>query len=123
MNIPGSNLLRMASRVIKFQDITWLQFTGNTTNNVGIKAPAYDGGTTIQASVQPVSRSIKEEYGLDLQKTYITVFSYNDIEDLQRAKAPDRFIYNGNTFQVESNLGDWFVVDGWSPILAVKIDD
>lgn len=122
MMVPGQNLLAIASRVIGLQTITYKQYLSGTINNVGIRVPTYAADVSVKASVQPVPRSVYEQYGLDLQKSYITIFTSTAMVDLKRDYASDRIGYNGGTYQLPSNQGDWHSVDGWNSYLAVKID-
>jgi hypothetical protein len=120
--IPGQNIFKMASMAIGLQTVTWKKFVSRSISDVGIDIPVYDNGTIIKASIQPVSRSVYEQNGLDLQKNYVTIFTSHELIDVQRDHSSDRIIYNGSTFQLLANQGDWFTVDGWNNYLAVRID-
>lgn len=120
--IPGQNLFHLASSVIGLQQAIWKQYTGRTISDVGIETSAYTAGTPISASVQNVSRSVYEQFGLDLQKNYVMVYTDTDMGDLERGISPDLIVWNGGNYQLESNQSDWYMVDGWNGYLAVKID-
>jgi len=120
--IPGQNLLLMASRVIGLQSITYKRFIKREVNDIGLDVPTYDTGVTVKASVQPLSRSVYEQFGLDLQKNYITIYTAKNMVDLKRDNSSDIITFNGASYQLPSNQGDWFAVDGWNSYLAVKID-
>jgi hypothetical protein len=111
----------MASSIIGLQSVTWKKYVSRTINDVGKYVSVYDAGTTIKASVQPVSRSVYEQNGLDLQKNYINIYTAEPMVDLKRDHSSDRILYNGGTYQLPSNQGDWFAVDGWNAYLAVQI--
>ena len=120
--IPGQNIFRIASSAIGLQSVVWKKYTGRTISDVGIETATYDAGTTIQASVQLVSRSVYEQFGLDLQRNYVMVYTASDMGDLERGISPDIITWGGSTYQIESNQSDWYMVDGWNGYLAVKID-
>lgn len=58
--------------------------------------------------------------GLDFNKFYVNVFASLQIVDLQRDTSGDRFIYNGDLYQM-SNGQSWYQQDGWATCLAVRI--
>lgn len=120
--IPGQNLLKMAAQVIGLQTIIWKPFVSRTISDVGIDVPVYGADVSVKASVQPLSRSVYEQYGLDLQKNYMTIYTATNMIDVNRDHASDRIIYGGKTYQLPSNQGDWYAVDGWNSYLAVRID-
>lgn len=115
------NLMALASSVIPLQDISYLKNTGRSLNDVGLEIPGYATATTLRGSVQAVSRSVYEQNGLDMSKKYVSLFLEKNFIDLDRGVSGDRFIYNGETYQVESET-DWFNYDGWTYLMAVRID-
>jgi len=117
-----SNLLAKASTLIPLKKYQYLKFNSNIVNDVGIVSPAYDVAITIKANIQPVSRSVYEQFGLDMQKTYYTIFTSEVLQDLQRDKTGDKIIFNGKTLQIESNKGDWDSQYGFNSYLGVQID-
>jgi len=117
-----SNLLAKASTLIPLKKYQYLKFNSNIVNDVGIVSPAYDVAITIKANIQPVSRDVYEQFGLDMQKTYYTIFTSEVLQDLQRDKTGDKIIFNGKTLQIESNKGDWDSQYGFNSYLGVQID-
>lgn len=118
--IPGSNLLNMALTVIAKQAITYYQATGRALNNIGQDVTTYAAATVIVGSFQPVPRQLYQQFGLDLQKSYYTFYTSNNIFDVMRDVSGDQIAFNGQRFQCESN-NDWFALDGWKGILCVLI--
>lgn len=115
------NLLAAAATVLPMQAITYYPYASRAINDVGLEIATYGTAVPLKASVQAVSRSTYEQYGLDLQKKYITVFIQKNLIDIDRGVSGDKIAYNGATFQVESET-DWFAVDNWTYLLAVRID-
>jgi hypothetical protein len=120
MNVPGSNLLKIALGVIKSQIIAYYLATGRTTNSVGQYVTTYADPQNIRGSFQAVPRNLYQAYGLDFQKNYYTFYTLNNIIDLQRDVSNDQIVFNGQRFQCESN-NDWFAVDGWKGVLCCLI--
>lgn len=118
--IPGQNLLNMALSVIARQTITYYRATGRTLNDVGQDITAYASPVSIVGSLQPVPRQLYEQLGLDLQKSYYTFYTSNNIEDVGRDVSGDQFVFNGQRYQVESD-NDWYAQDGWKGVLCVLI--
>lgn len=120
MSIPGINIFRIASRVIKPTKVQYMRYLGRTLNAARQYVPQYDTSVYIMASVQPVDRSVYALYGLDVQKNYITVFAAVDTIDIQRDTSSDIFVWNGAQWQIDSK-NDWVAQDGWMSCKAVKL--
>lgn len=120
MDIPGQNLLGMASQLIIFQTLIYYKFIGRTLNSVGQDITEYELGIAIQGSFQPIPRKLYPILGLDLQKQYYNFYSSTNIFDIDRDISGDQFGFNGQRFQVVSDT-DWFIQDGWKGVLLVHI--
>jgi len=120
--IPGSNLLNMAMTVIAKQTITYYKMTDRLLNNIGQNVTVYAPAVFITGSFQPVPRSLYEALGLDLQKSYFTFYTSNNVQDVARNVSGDQIAFQGKRYQCESN-NDWFGEDGWKGILCVFIED
>lgn len=120
MTVPGSNLLSQALRVIKPVSFQYLQFQNRSVNASKQWVPTFAAPITVWGSVQAVPRNTYAQYGLDLQRDYIKIFVREDVIDLDRDSSGDRFIYNNDLFQLESE-NRWFLQDGWASCLAVKV--
>lgn len=118
--IPGSNLLRRASRLIRQFPVQYYQFNSRVTNSVGQQISAFNPPVTLPASVQAVERSSYAQLGLDLQRNYVNIYVPADIIDLDRDYSGDQFTYQGALYQIETQ-NDWFIQDGWAAGMAVKV--
>jgi hypothetical protein len=116
MFVPGSNLLNLALTVIHKQMVTYHQATGRSQNSIGQFVTTYTNSAMV-GSFQPVDKKLYEAYGLDLQKTYATFYTSNNIIDIARDVSNDQITYNGQLYQCESN-NDWFAQDGWKGVLC-----
>lgn len=115
------NLMAIASTVVPMQTITYYPYASRTINDVGLEVTAYGTTQQLKASVQAVSRNTYEQFGLDLQRKYVTVFIQKNLIDIDRGVSGDKITYNGETYQIESET-DWMNVDGWTYLMAVRID-
>lgn len=115
------NLMKMASTVIPLQSMSYTPYASLTINDVGLEVTTYGTTQTLKASIQAVPRTTYEALGLDFQKKYVSVFIERNLLDLGRGVSGDKFTYNGETYQVESET-DWYNVDGWTSLMAVQID-
>lgn len=122
MSVPGSNLLRMANRLIKQQVATHHRWWKNTDGDSGITTPVYYPGDTISANIQPTPRTVLVKLGLDLSQDYITVYSQAalEVKDLQRGRACDMLDFGRDRYNVETNT-PWDIQDGWKGSICVKI--
>lgn len=117
MNIPGQDLLEDALSIIESQSIIYYKASSRVLNDVGQYVTTYAPGTNIYGSFQPVPKNLYQQYGLDLQKTYYTFYTSNDIIDVQRDVSNDQIVFNGTRFNCESN-NDWYAMDRWKGILC-----
>lgn len=120
MATPGSNLLKRARKLIKFQSIQYYKSTGRTLNAARQYVDSWGAAEPLSASVQAVNKTRYAQFGLDFAKFYVQVWASLDIIDLQRDSSSDRFLHNGDLFQME-NGQTWFEQDGWAQCLAVRI--
>lgn len=121
MSIPGANLLRMARRLIKFQQVQYLKANGRVQNAARQWVPSFDPPVTLMASVQAVARNKYAAMGLDFNSEYVNIFAEKDMVDLARDSSGDRFQFGGNTYQMSQNE-NWYLQDGWATCLAIKIN-
>lgn len=120
MSIPGSNLLRRANRLIKFQSVQYYSASDRVLNSARQWVPGFAAPTALSASVQAVNRNSYADLGLNFNSFYVQVYASLNMVDLQRDASGDRFIYNGDLYQME-NGQSWFQQDGWATCLAVRI--
>lgn len=118
--IPGGNLLNLALSVISASAIQWLQFDAETVQPNMAVSLSYLAPVTIQGSLQPVPRHMMELLGLDMNKTYVNIFTSNSVIDIERDISSDRFIYGSATYQGLSST-PWRNIDGWNQILCVQV--
>lgn len=126
---PGSNLLEDAFLAIDPLEIQWMRYRDRTLSEAGMWITGYDDPVPVEASVQAVNRSRYLQMGLDFNKNYVMLYLSQDVLDLQRDSAPDRFILpDQRVYQVVSET-DWFGEDGswatgingWTAVLVVKL--
>lgn len=120
MTVPGSNILDQALTVIARQSLVYYQYMGTTLNAVGQNVTEYAAPAVMTGSFQAVPRSLYQQFGLDLQKSYYTFYTSNNILDVLRDVSGDQIAFQGQRYQVES-ANDWFAVDGWKGVLVVHI--
>lgn len=122
--VPGSNLLNQALGIIGRQSFLYFAQLSRTTDvagtDIGQYVSTYATAVHASGSVQPMSRALYQQYGLDLQKTYFNFYVSADIIDVTRNVSGDQFKFNGRTFQCESIM-PWFGIDGWNQVIAVLL--
>jgi len=117
--IPGSNLLNQAFSLISQQSVSWYKFSGRLLNDIGFYEDTYELPLTITGSLQPVDKSVYQDYGLDFKKSYFRFYTSNNVLGLDRDYSGDRFIYNNINFAVSDEI-EWRSIDGWNSVLLVK---
>lgn len=120
MSILRTNILNRALKLIPGETFIYYQYLGESINEMGIKNPLYADGITVQGSVQSPENSVYQQMGLSLDKNYKMFYGSLDIKGNALQPQPDRFEYNGATFEVVKNA-HWFIYDGWCGVLAVEI--
>ncbi|WP_422930136.1 phage collar protein [Singulisphaera sp. PoT] len=120
MSVPGSNLLAMATRLIAKQPFEYHAFRGRETNYIGQDVTVFAVPVTLLGSIQPVPRSVYQEYGLDFQRNYVNVYVSQDITDIARDVAGDRIVFQGRTYECISKT-PWIGIDGWDAVLCVEV--
>lgn len=120
MKVPGSNLLRQATRVIAQQQFDYYQFRSREPNAIGLDVTTYNPVQILRGSVQPLDRKIAEQMGLDLQETYYHFYISHKIIDVDRDVSGDQFFFNGYSFQCLS-ITPWGNIDGWNKVLAIRL--
>lgn len=118
--VPGSNLLKRASRLIQFTPVLYFPYASRTLNSVGQWTTTYGAFQKLMASVQAVPRDTYVTLGLDLQRNYVNIFVSTNVIDLARDVSGDQFQFDGRTFQIESQTS-WYIRDGWAEALAVEV--
>ena len=121
MQVPGSNLLIQALRVIQPTRGAFVRkFTGEAENASGKTVPVYaDPVPLVNCSIQAVPFRDIQQMGLTVGKTYIKVISTTDMHGAYRGGQGDRIQWNGHEFTVLEET-NWIVQDGWVRIIAVK---
>ena len=118
--IPGSNLLRMAQRIIRPSTVQHYVFVDRTTNEIGMLVSNFDPPVDILGSFQPVPRTLYQAMGLDFRKNYAMFYSTVFLQDVSRDRTGDQLEFGGVRWQIESS-NDWHAVDGWNGILCVEV--
>ncbi len=121
MLVPGSNLLRLAHRLISWQDVTYFRTTGRTLNAAKQWVAEYDAGTKLQCSIQAIDRNTYINMGLDFNVLAVNIFAPLDLVDVERDSSGDQFEYNGDRYKM-ANGQNWFEQDGWATCMAVRIN-
>ena len=119
--IPGSNILNAALSVIGSQYFDYYKFLARQTNTIGVDVTVYENPILLSGSIQPVPQNTYAAMGLDFQKNYINIYVSKDTLDINRDISGDKIIFNNEQYKCVSNT-DWFAMDGWTSILAVKVD-
>lgn len=120
MNIPGANLLGIASRVIRFETLGHRAFVSREPNSAGDFVSTFAASVDIQGSMQPVNRRLYQELGLNLSKNYATLYTSATIKATSRDREGDLITFAGRTWQCESDQ-NWAAMDGFTRMLCVEV--
>ena len=122
MNIPGANLLSLASRVIRLETLGHRAFVSREVNAAGDLVSTFADSVDIQGSLQPVNRALYEKLGLQLSKKYATLYTSAVVLPTDRDREGDLITFAGQTWQCESDQS-WTAVDGFTKMLCVGVPD
>lgn len=122
MMIPGSNLLNMALGVIQpTANVSYQEYQGKTTNEFGTTVAQYGPETLLTwVSVQPMTKAQAKQTGLELNKSYIQIWTTTNVQGGYRGRENDLISWAGYKWQVMPD-SDWMIQDGWTRIIAVKL--
>jgi len=120
MTTPGSNLYRRASKLIRQGTVQYYPFLSRQLNAARQWAPTFDTPFPLRCNVQAVPRNSYSDMGLDFNAFYVQIYASLNIVDLQRDSSGDRFIWNGDWYQMKDGES-WFEQDGWATALAVRV--
>ena len=120
MNVPGSNLVSIALRVIKPQVLQWQAFVSRTTNSAGDWVSTYATAVPIEGSFQAVNKALYQQLGLNIAKNYSILYTLADVQATHRDREGDLLTVAGRVWQAESDM-DWRDADGWRKLLCVEI--
>lgn len=120
MRVPGDNLLRMALGVIQPQTVGYHAWQSRTADPAGKFVDVYAARVDLSGSMQPVSRDRVQMLGLDLSRSYATLYAASVVNPVSRDRGADRFDYAGRLYAVEGNV-NWFAQDGWNGVLLVDV--
>ena len=120
MSLLRSNLLNKALKLIPGESFQYLKYKSQTVNALGLEVATYEFPVTIIGSVQSPENSLYEQMGLSLEKNYKLFYGSIDIKGNELQPQPDRFIYDGKTYETVKN-SNWFIYDGWCGVLAVEV--
>ncbi len=120
MNIPGVNLLNFAARVLQYQTLGHQAFVSRTINAAGDFVGTFASSVSIVGSMQPVSKKLYQELGLNLAKNYSFLYTSATVQPLARDREGDLVTFAGKTWQCESDT-NWSAVDGYRKLLCVEV--
>lgn len=118
--IPGSNILNTALSVIAKSPFNYYAFSTKTVQSNGQYLNNYAAPQALLGSVQPVPRSLYQEYGLDFDKFYQKFFVSQDVIDVSRDVSGDLIQFQGNMYQCQS-VTPWYGIDGWVEVLTIQV--
>lgn len=108
-------VLDAAMRLIPGGTISYMKFTGNTINSMGIRVPSYDSRIAY-GHIQPVPSKMYPRYGLVLGKEYKLLHVKADIVGTDQQTSGDLVKWNSKTYTV-TNVSDWYGYDGWTRLV------
>jgi hypothetical protein len=122
MSVPGIDVLSIAMSVLGSTPVNYFQFLSSAPNSGAILVTTYAAPVLYtQGSVQPVDRSKYEQFGLDLEKSYIVWYIMNlPAVDIGRDVSGDVIEAQGRRYQLVGG-NNWYNIDGWMSLIGVDI--
>lgn len=100
----------------------YLKYMRTEIDDMGRDVPEFEEPKTYTGSVQPVPNRLYEQFGLDLDKNYKTIFSPQLMKSLAEEIQPDRIVYQQRTFEIVENK-NWYETNGYTKILMVELKE
>lgn len=120
--IPGLNILGLAAQAIGLQTLTHYACTGRGVDAYGNFVATYAAPASIQGSLQPVDSATYALRGLDVAKTYYSLYTTANVVGVHRDSAGDKVVYAGKTYQAVGETS-WANVGEWRNVLLVEVQD
>jgi len=114
------NLLSSAQQVIGMQEYLYKQFIGREVNEAGYMVDKYAEPVLKKANIQPMSNTQYIDHHLDFAKSYIRIYSTDNIYGLDRENNADEIIYEGYVYHVVPNI-DFMPTGNWNCVVAVRV--
>lgn len=107
--------------MIKPQTIEYYTAASRELNAAREWVPTFNGPTMVGGcSVQSIPRKSYADMGLDFNSFYLRVVAPLSIIDLQRDQSGDRFVWQGDWYQMKDGT-NWYALDGWARAIAVRV--
>lgn len=123
MRVPGSNLLKMALKVIHPQEVLWAAFQSRSKDATGNYVYTFADPVALSGSWRIATSKEYKDYGLDLAQTYYKLLVPNaSVTGVERYRTGDRIYPNGldgPLFTVE-NINNW-ESDGWLRAFCIRV--
>lgn len=117
---PGSNLLELAGKVIRFQQIDLLPFVSREKNDARVYVNSYGTPVPIKGSAQPIPAASYASLGLERKKNYIMIWSAASIAGVGLDTSSDRVRYDEKIYKAVGST-DWKAQDGWGGYMFVEV--
>lgn len=114
------NLYGMAASVIGTQTVDYYRYTGRAVQSNGRYETTYAEAEPIKCQFQSVERSRYANMGLDFAKSYRTLFTDHDLNDVQEGRPGDQVVYFGRRYEAVGKT-DWTNQNGWNGVVFVDI--
>lgn len=115
------NLLNAAASVIPQQTVIWERFISRVQDERGRWINTYAEPEPVTGSFQSMDAAAVKARGFDESKTYKTLYTSHNMQNVQRGTSPDRISYGGEWFEIVGDT-DWYEQDGWKRIYCVKVE-
>lgn len=120
MNVPGLNLLGIATSVIATQQVQYRQWLSRTRTSAGQLVDTYAEPVAIRGSWQPANMTTIKNLGLDMSKQYRQLWSNVAIQPVDINRGSDKIIADGYEWTPANAGNDWSSVDGWRALIFVR---
>ena len=115
-----SNLLAQAHQLIPKQTISYSRWLSSDVNPNMLSADTFAPAIETTVKINAVKSGLIKKLGLDYKKNYVRLFSIPSVSGLSRISNGDQFVFDGKTFQVESQTG-WFATAGWDSFVCIEV--
>jgi len=114
------NLHGLAKKIIPQYSYSYQKYQSHEVDDEGIDQPVFSYGIGGSGSVQVVPMTQYQSLGLNNKKSYIMIYTDDDLRGGKANKYGDRVNFNDSEYEVMDE-NDWKSISDWTGVMCVKL--
>lgn len=115
------NVLAMANILLPMHHYVYYRFKCIRVNDYGYEVSEFHDPVLRMGGIEPIKTRQYKSMGLDFTRHYIKIYDSEILDTLTRSDNPDEIEFKGYRYQLIHDM-DWFDLNGWNSVLAVRMN-